>query len=392
MDDDRPPVMLRADRPQVLAFRLRSHNLVERLPAGSLDEAAGACGLQNTPPGAAALALAARVEGVTEADVQASLENEKTLVQAWSVRSSPFVFPAADLGVFTVGLLPEDEAGLRHFLEGFARELDRIDTSAVEAVELAARATDEALERGVLTLRELGAELARRLPQKLKPYCEPDTFTSFGAMLVRPVALRGLFCFAPRTTNEAHLVRVDRWLGSPVRADPDSSRTEFARRYLRCFGPSTSQQLGEWAGVAPADAARAWVHLEDQLVEVDVEGARRWVHRDDVDALEAAETPAGVRLLPTHDVYVTQRDRELLLPDGVQRSRVFLKSRVPGVMATVLADGELVGTWKKQQKGKRVLLSVEPFARLSARTRKAVEAEAERLTHFYGRPVELSLS
>jgi Winged helix DNA-binding domain len=187
-------------------------------------------------------------------------------------------------------------------------------------------------------------------------------------------------------------VRVDRWLGSPVRADPDTSRTEFARRYLRCFGPSTNEQLGDWAGIAPGDAARTWRLVEDQLIEIDVEGARRWVHRDDLDALEAAETPTGVRLLPTHDVYVTQRDRELLFLDAGHRSRVFLKSRVPSVMATVLADGELVGTWRKQRKGKRTLVTVEPFARLSARTTKAVEAEAERLSRFYGRPVELSLS
>jgi hypothetical protein len=150
--------MIRVGRRQVLAFRLRAHNLAERLPAGSLDQAAGACGLQNTPPGAAALALAARVVGVTEADVVASLENDKTLVQAWSVRSSPFVFPSADLGVFTVGLLPEDEAGLRHFLEGFAREVDRVGMSAVDAIVLLRAADDE---RGPPRARRSVARLAR---------------------------------------------------------------------------------------------------------------------------------------------------------------------------------------------------------------------------------------
>jgi hypothetical protein len=46
----------------------------------------------------------------------------------------------------------------------------------------------------------------------------------------------------------------------------------------------------------------------------------------------------------------------------------------------------------EQQRGKRVLLTVEPFARLSERTRKAIEAEAQRLSTFYGRPLELFIS
>jgi Winged helix DNA-binding domain len=378
------------ERVQILGFRLQAHNLAKRLPPGSALEAAAACGLQNTPPGAAALALAARVEGVTEHQVASALEVDKTLVEGWSVRSSPFFFPAVDLPVFTRGLLPADEQGLRHFLEGFAVVLDEIGMSATKAVELAAAATEQALDGAILTNRELGAELAKRLPPKLRPYCEPSEFTRFGAMLVRPVALRGLFCFAPRTTREAHLVRVDRWLGSPVRAETNVVRAEFARRFLHCFGPSTPQLLAAWSGISPADAKRSWALVEDELVEVEVERGRRWLLGDDLAALEAAGPPAGVRLLPTHDVYVTQRDREVLLPDENARARVFLRSRVPSVMATVLLNGELVGTWRKQQKGQRVSLTVEPFRRLSAATRRAVAEEADLLTRFYDRTVELS--
>ena len=53
-------------REQVVALRLARHHLSERLPAGSAAEAA-VVGLQDTPPGSAALALAARSEDPPEA-------------------------------------------------------------------------------------------------------------------------------------------------------------------------------------------------------------------------------------------------------------------------------------------------------------------------------------
>ena len=37
---------------QIRAYRLRAHHLDQKLPPDALEKAAGACGLQNSPPGA----------------------------------------------------------------------------------------------------------------------------------------------------------------------------------------------------------------------------------------------------------------------------------------------------------------------------------------------------
>lgn len=49
----------------VIAFRLAAHQLGERASADRLADVAGLCGVQDSPPGSALLALHARVEGVT---------------------------------------------------------------------------------------------------------------------------------------------------------------------------------------------------------------------------------------------------------------------------------------------------------------------------------------
>lgn len=105
----------------------------------------------------------------------------RTALQAWSLRQSPYLFPTRDVHVFTTGLLPEDEESWRFCLQGFVPILDQIGMSSLEAVDLASPALQDALDGRVLTKREMGAELAKRLPEKLGPWLEPETFTSFGA-------------------------------------------------------------------------------------------------------------------------------------------------------------------------------------------------------------------
>ncbi|MFG1784394.1 DNA glycosylase AlkZ-like family protein [Rhodococcus oryzae] len=77
----------------VVAFRLHAHHLTDRQPTDGLHEIAGACGIQNSPPGSALLALHARVVGVTQDRMDRLVGEEKSLLQTWCMRGSPFYFP-----------------------------------------------------------------------------------------------------------------------------------------------------------------------------------------------------------------------------------------------------------------------------------------------------------
>src|SRR4051794_20772878 len=217
-----------ADRGQVQAFRLDSHNLAARLPPGSLISAA-ACGVQNSPPGSAALALHARVTDLAPADIDRALAIDKTLLQAWSLRASPYFFPTRDAAIFTLGLLPADEESLRFFIHGAEPALDRIGMSATEVIQRTATALHKALDGRVLaSKRQLDVELANRVSQQLTSqqlaaWQSPSLYGPdqlLGEALVsfalRPLALQGLICFAPRQGKEASFVRIDQWLGAPL--------------------------------------------------------------------------------------------------------------------------------------------------------------------------------
>lgn len=150
-------------REQMLGFRLERQNLAQRLAAGSLEEAAAICGIQNSPPGAALLGLHARVEGMSREVLDQALLVDKRLVQLWSVRAAPLLVPIDEAPIFTLGLLPRSEEELRFFIKGAAAHLARLGVTAVDLVAAVEGALPEVLDGRELTKDALGRELSGRL-------------------------------------------------------------------------------------------------------------------------------------------------------------------------------------------------------------------------------------
>ena len=65
-------------------------------------------------------------------------------------------------------------------------------------------------------------------------------------------------------------------------------------------------------------------------------------------------------------------DRELLVPEHDRRKQLWPSRVWPGA---ILTDGDIVGVWRRAQH----LLNAQPWTRLSATQRHAVEAEAAAL-------------
>ncbi len=376
------------NRKQALAFRLRSHNLAVRQERSRLLVAAGACGVQNTPPGSAPLALHARVEGLAPDDVDKALK-AKTLLQAWSVRAAPRFFPTTDLAVFTLGLLGTDERSIRSFIFGVEPALEKIGISVSEVIELGAKGLLEELDGRALTKDELGIRLARwvlpHLVARQRAHWQAPSWyaprQTLGESVVRfalPVlALRGLCCHGERSGNKAYIVRTDQWLGgAPSQANLNRSRAELARRYVHCYGPCTMHTFAEWAGIDVAQAATAWRSLEQELEEVDFDGTKSWIGRGDLKDLASATMPKGVRFLPPHDPFLESRDRETFVPEKGLQQLIWRAVGNPGVL---MVDGQFAGTWRSTKKGKRLHFGIDRFGALSRTVRAQVEAEAAAL-------------
>lgn len=121
---------------RVRALRLHAHHLDTPLPADGLLQAAAACGLQNSPPGAWETAAFNRVEGCSVCSLHTALYHDKTLLQAWSWRGVPAVFPTRDAGVFLTPLCARPGEDPWIYTKGIGLALDFLGMSFEELLPL----------------------------------------------------------------------------------------------------------------------------------------------------------------------------------------------------------------------------------------------------------------
>ena len=355
--DDALPVT----RDQAVAFRLERHHLSERLGRTGAGPAA-VVGLQDTPPGTAALALAAR------ADVAPKALDSLVLVP--SVRGAPLAVARKDLAIFTAGLDPPDEEAAKAIVGNAWKTLHGI--TAMDALDRVSGAVHDSLRGGPLPRDDFHQALRERLPKKLLWWCKGCNSHHVNPSLWRATGVRGVLAIVGRDGRSAVF-------GAPpkhaARKDPGA---ELARRFLGAYGPARPKLFADWAGLAPSHATALWERA-GRLVPVDLDGTKAWALAKDRSALVAERKIEGVRLLPNLDPLNSGRDRELLVSSAAVRKRIWTVLGGPG---TVLVAGEVRGIWRPAKKGKKLLVTVEPLGKLPAGAKDELAAEAERLAPF----------
>ena len=270
---------------QVRAYRLAAHHLARPLPAGAFAQAAGVCGVQNSPPGAFETALWNRVRPGAPAGMQAALYEEKTLLQAWSYRGAPVVFPTQESDIFLAPLLPLVAAAVRGLGDREVESKEALDQILADA-----------------TAPALPAE-KRAIWAQPSPYGRPDRQTLGGAavsFLLRPCAFGGEIVFGRRAGQSPTFATYRHWLGRDFAPRPDAAR-RLARKFLHAYGPATVRDFAAWLGSSPAQAKRLW-GLAGEKVRISVDGRAGEMLPEDLPALQRAEFgPRRWILLGPHD-------------------------------------------------------------------------------------------
>jgi hypothetical protein len=329
----------------------------------------------------AELTLWARVDGLKRSDVQNALWKRRTLVKTWAMRGTLHMFPAKTFPVW----LAAQRTRLPYYLR--PSWLRYFGFSKPEELQRLIAAIGRALEDSELTREELIAAVARRTRSKKLA----ETLRGSWGSALKPAAFSGKLCFAPGSGQLVRFTNPETWLGGIKEVDPATALTEVTRSFLAAYGPATREDLARWWGGTPSEALKMIRSLGDDAVAVDLAGDYTWALAGDMSAMESAKPAKRVRLLPAFDQYVvgvTKHAHELL--PGSHRDLVY---RAQGWLTPVLVvDGRMLGTWRHERKGRRLLVSITPFVAIPARVRRAAEAEAEGLEQFVGGALELSWS
>jgi hypothetical protein len=281
----------------------------------------------------------------------------------------------------TVHLIPSEDAGW--LLPLFSDQIVRWSRKRLADFGLDRNGQDRALavlhravdRHGPLTRPQLAERLER---------AGFDTANEFRVHLWLLATLDGELCLGPDRDGNTCLVRTADWIGEPERRPREGSLAELARRYLGAYGPASERDLVRWAGLPLRDGRTGISAIAAELDELRLDGET---------LLRPKRTPraaAGpvVRLLGAFDNYnLGYEDR------GFAVAEKHVKQIVPGggiVRPTITADGRFIGTWASKRGGRRLAVTIEPFAELDSATLEAVEDEIADIGRFEGVAAEMS--
>jgi hypothetical protein len=207
--------------------------------------------IQGQDPRGARLAVRARTIGLTSADVDRALTEDRSLVITWLNRGTLHLVRSEDYPWLHSLTAPSVVAGNARRL----REEGVTPAAAERGVALISRAlaTD-----GPQTRQELGRRLATA-----RVRVEGQALVH----LLLLASLRGLIVGGPIVSGRQAFALTSDWLGKPKPVAREWALAELARRYLAGHGPATDRDLAYWSGLALRDTRAGLKAIGSELIE-----------------------------------------------------------------------------------------------------------------------------
>jgi Winged helix DNA-binding domain len=356
-----------ASRRDVARLRLRAQALVGHDAHSAVDVVERMLALQAQDFLAAKWALGVRSPGLSAADVDAAL-NSGSIVRSWPMRGTLHVVPPTDLNWMLQLTTPRLLAGTKTR----QAQLD-LDQPVIEQARMVAH---DVLSGG----RELSrAGFLRALEDH-----GIATAAQRGYHLIWHLAQSGTLCWGRVEGTAQVLVLLDEWVPRPRRLHRDEALGEFLVRYLRGHGPATISDFAWWSQLTLADARTGLAVAGDRLSELEVDGQTLYL----AAATDVGELGSRIRqrspvlTLGNFDEYLLgYRDRSFSV-DPANLVRV-----VPGkngiFLPLMVSNGRVIGTWRRQTKGRSITAEPQPFGAFSDRAAAGFARSIERYAAFF---------
>jgi hypothetical protein len=212
------------------------------------------------------------------------------------------------------------------------------------------------------------------------------TGNSRGFHILGALALEQLICFGARAGKQPTFALLDQWVPPTQSKHREEALGELALRYFTSHGPATLQDFTWWSGLTAADGREALALARQRLACESLGGREVWY--GSAARRQRVIDPTKAALLPAWDEFtVGYRDRSAVLDPAHGP----LVNAGGGVLKPVMViGGRVVGTWKRTLTKRSVVVTLEPFSRLSRGSLAAFERAAAGYGGYLGLPSEVS--
>jgi hypothetical protein len=307
--------------------------------------------VQGQDPRGVRLAIRARTDGLTAADVDRALSEDRSLLITWLNRGTLHLVRSEDYSWLQALTTPPL----------FTSSLRRLKQEGI---------SPDTGERAVATIEWALAEDGPLTRQQLRERLDSAGVSTEGQVMIHLlflVAVRGIAVRGPMAGKQHAYVLVRDWLGPQKPVEREAALAELARRYLVGHAPADDRDLARWAGLPLRDSRAGLAAIGSELVE-----------REDGLVHLAKHPPAGEipepRLLGAFDpVLLGWTSREAILGP-----HTYIVTRNGMFRPFALVDGCAAATWGFA-KGE---VTVEPLGRIGKPVAAALELEAADVARF----------
>jgi hypothetical protein len=308
-----------------------------------------------------------RMSNAVQVDVEKAIL-DRQIVRTWPMRGTLHFVAAEDIRWLLQLLTPREiaaTAARRRNLEIDDRVLERTRNVVVKA-----------LQGGIIMTRnELFAVLET---------AGISTASQRGYHLLHHLSQEALICFGPHNEKQPTFVLLDEWIPHSRELGRDEALAELTERFFKGHGPATLHDLVRWTGMTVKDARQGLEAVASHLGSIEVEGQTFWM------ASDSTFVPNDdTYLLPGFDEYILgYKDRSLMLE--TQHSQKIVPGNNGMFLPTIIASGQVAGTWKRVVKKDTAIITLLPFASLTAAQHQKIAISAKRYGDFLGKSPILS--
>lgn len=352
---------------QIGALRLSQQHIAQAQCQSPAQVVAHFGGMQGQDFPGVKWSIALRLHQATQADVNRAFDEAK-IIRTWPMRGTLHVVAAEDVRWILSLTSPKNLAGSQKRRD--ALELDDKTLARCHQVFI------KTLQGGQQKSRE---EMYAAL-QAAGISVEGQR----GYHLLWNAALHGLICFAATTDKEQNFALLEEWVAPAKEKTRDAALAALALRYFTSHGPATLKDFIWWSSLSATEARAGFEDIKSQLVSETLGKTVYWMAPDRV----APQEKSSVFALPGFDEYILgYQDRSAVL--DAQHAEKICPGGNGMFASTIVVNGQVVGTWKRNFKKSGIDMMASPFGAMSKKEQLNFEQVALRYGHFMGLPVRV---
>jgi hypothetical protein len=220
------------------------------------------------------------------------------------------------------------------------------------------------------------------LAERLQAHGIATTDTIKLAHLMMWAELDGIICSGVRKGKQSTYALIDERVPKTPSLERYEALMRLTKLYFTSHGPATVKDFVWWSGLTVTDVKKGIELAKTELEHITIEDSTYWFSARQE---HYAKTSPLLCLLPNYDEFVVgYTDRTALF--GAQHTAKLDARANPLFQNTIMFDGQLIGTWKRDLKKQSVRVIPTFFIEPTKEMQTLFDKAVERFATYIGLP------